>query len=303
MRNQWSRERIIRYLLEREAKGLPMTIGGQGVDKLVYEASRRIFGSWRNAIQAAGIAPKRVLTRERWSPARILLMVRHLARRDRPLTTDQLERRYGNLVSTARRLFGSWTKAVLAAGVEPTKLQRVVPWNQERIIEAILTRALRNEPVVARLVEPRSLVEASHRFFGSWKAAVAAAGLDPKITVLPPRRNKHPRAAKIRAPRSTTSHAHRQPWNKELIVTVILARVRDKEPLNAAAVARDNRSLYYAVRRHFGDWYEATRAAGLDLQDYRRNAAGRTILTDSGPREFPSRPSQPSEASRPERPT
>jgi len=107
MRNQWTRERIIRHLLDREAKGLPLTVGGQGVDKLMYMASRRIFGSWRNAIQAAGIAPRRVLTWERWSPPRILVMIRHLSRRNRPLTTDQIELRYDNLVSAARRHFGS----------------------------------------------------------------------------------------------------------------------------------------------------------------------------------------------------
>lgn len=37
-----------------------------------------------------------------------------------------------------------------------------------RLIEAILTRALRSETLVARLVEPRSLVGAGQRFFGGW---------------------------------------------------------------------------------------------------------------------------------------
>ena len=64
MRNTWTREKIIRHLLEREAKGLPLTIGGPGIDKAMYGAARRIFGSWRNAIQASGIARQDVLT---WS--------------------------------------------------------------------------------------------------------------------------------------------------------------------------------------------------------------------------------------------
>ena len=132
MRNNWTREQIIRNLLEREAKGLPLTVGGEGVDKSLYAAARRIFGSWRNAIQAAGIAPQQVLTWERWSPGRILVMIRHLARRERPLTTLQMERRYHNIVSAARRHFGSWNKAVLAAGVKPTKLLRVIQERQVR---------------------------------------------------------------------------------------------------------------------------------------------------------------------------
>jgi hypothetical protein len=90
MRNQWTRENIIRHLVERDTQGLPLTVGGEGVDRSLYASARRIFGSWRNAIQAAGIAPQQVLTWERWSPARILAMIRHLAKRARPLTTAQM---------------------------------------------------------------------------------------------------------------------------------------------------------------------------------------------------------------------
>lgn len=299
MRNQWSRDRIIRYLLEREAKRLPMTVGGEGVDKLVYEASRRIFGSWRNAIRAAGIAPKRILTWERWSPARILVMIRHLSRRDRPLATDQLEQRYGNLVSAARRHFGSWTKAVLAAGVEPTKLQRVVPWTRERIIEAILTRVLRNESLVARLVEPRSMVEASHRYFDNWAAAVAAAGLDPKLTVSPPRRGKRPLAAKAPVPTTKPRKPQRR-WTKEQIIAGLRARVREQKPINPSALEREDSALFCAARRHLGSWRGAVLAAGLDPVAHRRNSDGRTIMTDAGPREQIARPSQANGALRPD---
>jgi hypothetical protein len=104
MRSSWTRESIIHELLEREAKGLPLTVGGAGINRSLYGATRRIFGSWR--------------------------------------------------------------KAVVAAGVNPTKLQRVIQWNRERVIEAILKHALRNEPLAAELVDPRSLVAAGQRFFG-----------------------------------------------------------------------------------------------------------------------------------------
>ena len=302
MRNQWSRDRIIRYLLEREAKRLPMTVGGEGVDKLVYEASRRIFGSWRNAIRAAGIAPKRILTWERWSPARILVMIRHLSRRDRPLTTDQLEQRYGNLVSAARRHFGSWTKAVLAAGVEPTRLQRVITWNPERVIEAILTRALRNETLVARLVEPRSLVDAGQRFFGGWPAAVTSAGLDPALTVLPPGRNRPSGARKVPAPRAKSVRMRRKPWNKERVIDAILARLQKQKPINSTALAREDYSLYRAMRRYLKNWHEAMRAAGLDPAAYRRGPAGAPPSTSAGSRNSVGRQSQADETLRPNPP-
>jgi len=270
MRNHWTRENIIRHLVEREANGLSLTVGGQGVDKSLYSSARRIFGSWRNAIQAAGIAPQQVLTWERWSPARILVMIRHLAKRDRPLSTQQMERRYHNIVSSARRHFGSWTKAVLAAGVEPTKLQRVVPWTAERVTEAILTRALRGESLVARLVEPRSLVEAGQRFFGDWPAAITAAGLDPALTALDSRLNMQGRPAKTRAVRPKPTRKAQQRWTKERIIAALQTRLREQKPMHSTAIARDDQRLHDAMRRHLGSWTDAMRAAGLDPSLYRR---------------------------------
>lgn len=269
MRTNWTREMIIHQIVERETQGLPLTIGGEGIDHLLYSASRRIFGSWRNAILAAGIPPERILTWERWSPARILAQIRVLSRRRRPLTTNQMDDRYQNLVSAARRHFGSWSKAILAAGVDPVTLQRVVPWNQERVIEAILTRALRGESLVARLIEPRSLPDAGHRLFGSWRAAVAAAGMDPKLTEMPPRRKKQSRR---RA--SANSPNRRDPsyrvWNKDRVVERILTRVREGKPVNAYAVMREFPCLYAAAMRHIHSWDEALRSAGLDPEVHRR---------------------------------
>ncbi len=271
MRTSWTREMILRHILEREAEGQPLTTGGEGVDHTLYCAARRIFGSWRNAILAAGIPPERVLTWERWSPAKILAKIRLISRRRRPLTSDQIERRYHNLVSAARRHFGSWSKAVVAAGVDPTKLQRVVPWSRERVIEAILTRTLRSEPLVARLVEPRSLVDAGQRFFGSWRAAVSAAGVDPRVTDLSPRRIKRPAGVTARA--AIPKRPRRPPpvWTDERILQAIVDRVREGKRINSWAVSRDHASLYRTARRHYGTWDAAILAAGFDPMEHRRD--------------------------------
>lgn len=295
MRTSWTREMILRHILEREAEGQPLTTGGEGVDHNLYCASRRIFGSWRNAIIAAGIPPERVLTWERWSPAKILSKIRLISRRRRPLTSDEIERRYHNLVSAARRHFGSWSKAVMAAGVDPTKLQRVVPWSRERVIEAILTRTLRSEPLVARLIEPRSLVDAGQRFFGSWKAAVSAAGVDPRVTELPPRRVK--KAARVTVRVATPKRPRRPPpvWTDERILQAIVDRVREGKRINSWAVSRDHASLYRTARRHFGTWDAAIRAAGFDPLEHRRD---RGVAPRAGPSDV--RKSQRNDAVRPE---
>ncbi|OQB82628.1 MAG: hypothetical protein BWX88_03841 [Planctomycetes bacterium ADurb.Bin126] len=302
MRKRWSRERIIRHLLEREAQGLPLTIGGKGVDPSLYQAAGRTFGSWRNALQAAGIAPQQKMRWERWTPARILVMIRNLARRARPLTTQQMERRYHRIVSAARRHFGSWTKAVVAAGVEPTRLQRFVIWSPERVLEAILTRALRNEPLVARLIRPRSLVEAGQRFFGSWPAAVTAAGLDPALTVLPPSQNTRSEPKKARVLRGGSVRTHQRPWTKEQVIAAIFARLQEQKPINAAALRREDYCLYQAMRRLMKNWHETMREAGLAPEVYRCGSGGVPPSTEAKPRDSVARQSQADETLRPDRP-
>ena len=47
MRNKWTRERIIRNILECEAEGLPLTVGEPGISQSLYQAGARIFGSWQ----------------------------------------------------------------------------------------------------------------------------------------------------------------------------------------------------------------------------------------------------------------
>jgi hypothetical protein len=300
MRNKWTRESIIRHLLEREAQGLPVKVGGNGVGMSLYQAAKRNFGSWRNALQAAGITPQRVPAWERWSPARILVMIRNLARRDRPLTTQQMERRYHNLVSAARRHFGSWNKAALAAGVEPSRLQRVATWSPERVIETILTRALRNESLVARLIEPRSLVAAGQRFFGGWPEAVAAAGLDPVVTVLPPRRNKQVGPRRTRASCRKPIVTRPKPWNRERVIAAMLARLQEKKPMNSYAIECEDYSLFRAIRRYLKNWHEAMRAAGLDPALYRLCPAPQP--EDPGSHDSVAPQSQADEPLRPDRP-
>ena len=47
---KWTREEIIRRILDLDAKGYPLTVGTPGVSPALYQAGSRIFGSWRNAL-------------------------------------------------------------------------------------------------------------------------------------------------------------------------------------------------------------------------------------------------------------
>ncbi len=289
MRVKWTREEIIRQVLQREAAGLPLNIGGQnGVPTAMYQAASRVFGSWRNAVKAAGIPQERAVA-ESWSAARILLIIRNLSRRHRPLTIAQLDRRYGGLVTAARRVFGSWTKAIVAAGANPQRFQRVLPWTKERVLETILTHELQNAPLSPRMVQPRALLEAGQRFFGSWAAALTAAGLDPEPYT--------PLAIPIQ--HAAQASDTQKPSTRETVLTAITCRLNQKCPLSAKSVDVEDHALFRAAINRFGNWGEALRAAGLDPLKHRYRRPPKPEQPDR--KEFDL--SQPDEPMRPDHPT
>lgn len=264
---KWTREHIIREILRREAEGMPLNLGGeQPVGQALYQAGSRVFGSWRNAVMAAGIPPDRTRANDDWRPCRILTTIRALSRRRRPLRPAELDRRYAHLVNAARRHFGSWTKAVVAAGVDPAKLKRTPSWTRERIIEAILKRALNNEPLRSRAVRPRSLADAGTRVFGSWRSALLAAGIDlTRHTVASPdiADNTPMQPVPVRGGLRRSDLGGQ-------VLQAIQARVREHRMLNATSVLEDDSHLYWAAKGCYGSWRRALLAAGLNPDKFRR---------------------------------
>jgi hypothetical protein len=293
-KQKWTREEIIRRILDLDAKGYPLTVGKPGVSQSLYQAGSRIFGSWRNALQAAGLSPDRGGRAERWPPAKILLVIRNLSQRRRPLRKKELEERFGSMISAARRIFGSWSRAILASGVDPARLRRVVPWTRERVLETLLTRALRNQPVSARLMEPRSIVKAGRRFFGTWSAALEAAGLDPAVAAV---RRDPTEAAAMASSLAGTRRAPqlRLSWTPEKVVAAIRARLLQQKPLTAVSLQREELPLYCAARRQFKNWRGALLAAGLcpDKPRLIRRCPPKLVASDLTPPNESRRPGAP----------
>jgi hypothetical protein len=293
----WTREKIIREILRREAADLPLSLGKHpdSVETKLYSAASRIFGSWGNAVQAAGIAPERARVHDPWPASKVLSKIRGLARRSHPMQPGELKRRHAQLVQAARRCFGTWSKAVVAAGVDPNKLKGILPWTKPRIIEAILLRALNGEPLGSQTVKPGSLSKAAIREFGSWPAALRAAGLDPEVhspraqdpTVDAVGDAQEPAesgerqqdcaaesAAILETGRTPAIRRHYRRWGTDEVLQAIRDRATENKRMNATAVADDDGSLYRVAMRRYGGWDAALQAAGLDPEDHRvRNTA------------------------------
>jgi len=125
-------------------------------------------------------------------------------------------------------------------------------------------------------VQPRALADAGAKFFGSWGAALAAAGIDPAPHVSRWRdigTNSKPvlqLASDLVEVGLPPERRRGQRWTNEGVTNAILSRQRDRRAINAATVYRDDRSLYHAATRRHGNWRNALIAAGLDPSLFER---------------------------------
>jgi len=124
-------------------------------------------------------------------------------------------------------------------------------WSREEVINRIRSLANRGARIhlagVAGLGEWHLIRAASH-FFGSWRAAVKAAGFDYD---------------KVRADKL---------WTREKVMRMIRKLYRQGKPLNSRAVQINEPALFAAACHDhlFGGWAKAVEASGLDYERIRR---------------------------------
>lgn len=132
----WSPDLVIAEIRRLHAAGSDITQSRMGaIDSRLTSAAIRYFGSWRAAVEAAGIdysqvaalgRQKRAQKITKWTQERILEEIRRLHEAGEDLSSAVVRRKYLPLYATARRKehFGSWAKAVAAAGVDYNLVKR-----------------------------------------------------------------------------------------------------------------------------------------------------------------------------------
>lgn len=201
------------------------------------------FGTWTAAIEAAGLVPRR-----RTDPIpddELLAELRTLADElgHSPREVDMNER--GRFAATTyHRHFGSWTDALERADLEPVRRggQNAVPDGE--LLDALRDMAdvLGRAPTAEEMREFGPYSAKPYRTaFGSWTAAVAAAGLDPAGRS---RSGRIPDDALLAELRSLSSSLGRTPTFEEM----------------------NERGRYSPAtyQNRFGSWSDAVEAADLE---------------------------------------
>jgi hypothetical protein len=243
--SRWSKQRILHAVRTLERQG-PWEDGTNVPDKRLLSAARRHFGTLRNALLAAGVlAPHETLRRRRkWTRRVVLNAIQDLRIRGLPLRADSDPR----LASAARKQFGSWSKALAAAGFPTAAAQaQRRNWTPDNVLRELQSLHARGWSLRAIRRDDPSVVKAACKQFGTWSAALLVAGVVSPAT----------------APRT------RQTWSRHRVLAEI--QFRHRQGLSLSGMVATNYQLVQAARRFFPSWTRALLAAGV--RPCRRTAA------------------------------
>jgi hypothetical protein len=136
-------------------------------------AARQRFGTWAGAVAGAGIRTRLKSPRpaRRWTQAMVLDAIRNHSVQEGGL--DQVWKQDTGLYAAAKKLFGTWRKAVSAAGLKSPRRA----WTADLVLAEI--QRWRRQGVPAGLLGrvDQSLRNAAIKHFGSWQRALELVGV------------------------------------------------------------------------------------------------------------------------------
>src|SRR3954464_6368214 len=151
-----------------------------------------------------------------WDKGRIKAELKRLHRGGTNLSYNALAKKQQSLVSAAAYHFGSYRRAVEAAGIEYDEVIRRPRWTKQGIIQLIKNARRAGDDLHWSAVTKRrdelgraAFASLQPRLFGRWDRALHAAGLDA----------------------DEVSRYRR--WDRNSVAFELRSRVQDQEPLNS----------------------------------------------------------------------
>ncbi len=182
---KWTEERIIRQIQEAWAAGEDLSWTSVTTDRrfsaLAYAAIRdNQFGSWDDALRAAGIDPSEVRRYESWNEEKIVRQIRERQEAGKPLNSKAMQDNQSKLFNAALNYFGGWDKALEAADIDPESVYKRRRWSSELIMEEISGLHQQGVDLAAPNMRQNhsSLYSAACKYFGTWTAARKACGIN-----------------------------------------------------------------------------------------------------------------------------
>jgi hypothetical protein len=241
----WDKERILQKLkqLHKSRKDLSYNALCRTMQPLLSAAAYH-FGSYRKAIEKAGIDYASIIRRPRWTKQAIIKLIKDAKRKNQDLHWSAVTKRRDELgkaafASLQPRLFGRWDRALSAAGLDADDVARYRKWDKNSIVFELKARSQNEDPLNSGALqqEDPGLHAAAVRHFGSYDGALQAAKLNP---------------ADVR---------QRHTWTKPEVLKALKTASKEGKHLSDSSIRREDPALYGAAIRLFGTFTAARDAA------------------------------------------
>lgn len=176
---QWTRQRIVTLI--RRAHRNRQDLSWRAViargDELARAAMAavhpQLFGRWNDALTAAGINPDRVARYHRWTRRRIIDELRARSQSGLPVNSGHMQIELPGLCGSAIRQFGSYDKALAAAGIDPTIVKQRRDWTRRRVVASLSAFYQRHGSLTHTVLRGNDsgLLRAAYKFFGNLESA------------------------------------------------------------------------------------------------------------------------------------
>lgn len=184
MVQRWNKDEIALEILRLYAAGEELNYGSVQQKHLkLLRAATRYFGSWKAAIEYAGLNYDQIRRYRVWTEEKILSTIRKYHREGKDLSWRHVSTVLDPPLAAAairHRRFGSWQKALEEAGLDYDTIRKHRYWDNTIIVNELRELAEQGESLRVSDVSERNpaLVAAARRRFDGWYEAVEAAGVD-----------------------------------------------------------------------------------------------------------------------------
>jgi len=243
---RWDKQEIIQTLRTLHRQGVDLSYNrlARKMQSLLSAAAYH-FGSYRKAVERAGIDYAGIIRKPRWTKPLIIKMIKQARREDKDLHWSAVSRRRDDLgraafASIQDRLFGSWDRALHAAGLDADQISRYRKWDRNTIVAELKERFSDEEALNSGALQRQDpgAHAAAVRHFGTYDNALKAAGFKPD---------------RLR---------QRRKWTRPQVVRELRKFAGHNGGLRDADLRSENPALYGAALRHFKNLATARRMVG-----------------------------------------
>lgn len=232
MRTRWDRDLVVKEIKKLHEEGTPLNASYiMSNNSKLYGAARKHLGSWKEAIETAGLEYGDINLRaseNKWNQEKIKEQIKKLVVQGEPLNSDYIQKEHTKLHSAAQRYFDSWGEAVDEAGFDYENIKGI-KWTEETVTKEILTLDEKGENLSSSVMQQKymPLFQAGCRIYGSWKSAVNSSGLD------------------------YNKFRKQKEWTPEVVLEEIRNFINENGPSSAGLISKKYGALYQAARRNF----------------------------------------------------